>query len=147
MVAGQDLQALILRLAGSMAKIETEAAAQFSPPLAASELTALRFIAQQTQVRMRDLAQNVGVPQSTATNLADKLIARGLVARARPETNRRVVTLSLTDASMRLISEIEGKQVALCDELVAGLGPAHADVLRQILGRVSTGPSPSQKGK
>src|SRR5688572_23517512 len=41
------------------------------------------------------------------TRLVDKLVARGLVERHRPPTNRRVVEVSLTPAGLNLLHELD----------------------------------------
>lgn len=146
MIAGQELQTLILELASRMSQIEQTHAKAHSPPLAPAEMTALRFIVKNAPVRMSDLARNVSLPQSSATNLADKLHARALVRRERPEANRRVVTLTPTAPARRLIAKIETEQIAVCDELVAELAPPQAELLRQILGQLSGNHATSKNG-
>ena len=136
-ISGDELQALILKLSDRMARVEQAYARTILPALAPAEMAALRYIVRNSPVRMSDLAQNVGLPQSSATNLADKLVSRALIERERPETNRRVVMLSATRTAHRLIKDIEAEQVALCDELVAGLEPGEAGVIRGLLNQLS----------
>ncbi|MEM9473431.1 MAG: MarR family winged helix-turn-helix transcriptional regulator [Pseudomonadota bacterium] len=137
MIAGQELQNLILELSGRMTQIEQDHASRFSPPLAPAEITAVRFIVRNSPVQMSELARGVGLAQSSATNLADKLCRRALAQRQRPEANRRVVMLMATDKACALIAAVEEDQVALCDELVAGLAADEADLLRRFLGRLT----------
>lgn len=133
MILGRDLQTLIVEMRERMTTIERSYLARFSPALSPSELSALRFLVRKGSPHMGDLAAGIGIPQSSATNLVDKLCRRGLVTRTRPATNRRVVTLQAQKKAMALISEIEAEQIALCDELVAGIAGENADLIRQLL--------------
>lgn len=137
MIAGRELQSLILELASRMAQIEQSHANRYRPPLAPNEMTAIRFLVRNAPVQMSDLARGVGLPQSSATNLADKLCRRALADRVRPEANRRVVVLSATEMACALVADIEAEQVALCDELVAGVAPGEAELLRRFLGKLT----------
>ena len=49
------------------------------------------------RLRMTDLAERVMIPPSTLTRRLDRLVATGLVARARLPTDTRVLQASLTD--------------------------------------------------
>lgn len=137
MIDPRELQNLIVELSGRMERIERFHAGRHSPPLSPAEMTGMRLIVRNAPVQMNAFAKGAGVPQSSATNLADKLCRRGLAARHRSESNRRVVTLTPTEAGRALIADIELEQVALCDELVAGVAPDEAGLLRQLLNRLT----------
>jgi len=54
---------------------------------------------------MGELARRLRLPLSTATRVVDGLVARGLVLRERPEDNRRVVRVALTENGSALYRE------------------------------------------
>ncbi len=147
MIGGQDLQTLIVELSQRMAQIETRYADAQEPPFAPAEMTMLRSVVREGAVRMSDLAASVKLPQSSATNVADRLCARDLVERKRPETNRRTVLLSATRKARRLMKKIEAEQLALCDELVAGLASEQAELLQNLLGQLTESRATSEPEK
>jgi DNA-binding MarR family transcriptional regulator len=59
----------------------------------------------------------LGVSQSNASGLIDRLEERGYVARTRVPEDRRIVLVQVTDAGIRLIEEND----ALSDELMRGV--------------------------
>src|SRR5919199_2588475 len=52
-------------------------------------------------MRSGDVAERVGVHQSTLTRTADRLVAAGLIGRRTSPENRREVIVDLTDAGRR----------------------------------------------
>ena len=78
----------------------------FTPPaeqsplwnLPVPQLRAMHLLRRHGDLTMRVIAGHLGVAMSTATQVADRLEARGLVRRLDDPTDRRVVRLSLTDS-------------------------------------------------
>lgn len=104
------------------------------------QLWALWEIAQADSVRVSDVAKNLSIHQSTASNLLDKLERQQLVRRERNGIDQRVVYLRLTDKGQEVLSsappvarnvivdalqELPGENLALLEAnlslLVAGL--------------------------
>lgn len=56
-------------------------------------------------LRMRALADRLGVSPSTATRLCDRLVRRGLVQRTPSEADRREILLSLTTGGHAVVKE------------------------------------------
>ncbi len=95
---------------------------------------------------MKDFSEKLGVSQSTATQLADRLVRRGMVERLSDENDRRMVKLRTTEAAQRLLKETSNcKQRLLAsiwshltiieqEEVVKGL---------QILGRTAAQLNPN----
>lgn len=52
-----------------------------------------------------ELAKALAIHQSTASNLLDKLVKKGLVAKERKNQDQRVVSLSLTDAGRETLGK------------------------------------------
>lgn len=63
----------------------------------------LRVLAAQPGASSTTLARAAGVGQATLTEMLDRLVARGLVVRARSESDRRRVELALTEQAERLL--------------------------------------------
>jgi DNA-binding MarR family transcriptional regulator len=56
------------------------------------------------------LAEALGVHQSTATRLCDRLVTKGLIDRATSAESRREVLVSLTPAGQSLIREVTARR-------------------------------------
>ena len=106
--------------------------------LSAAELQALALLAED-DVRMGDLAAHLGVIESTATRLVDRLHARGLAGRRPSQSDRRVVVAELTAAGRRLASEIETSRREFLAEILATLDPAERKELVRLFGKVTEG--------
>jgi DNA-binding MarR family transcriptional regulator len=67
------------------------------------QFRALSAIAAPDPHRLADLAQAPGVTPSTATRMCDRLVARGLLRRARAGLDRRELDLSHTPAGQQVV--------------------------------------------
>ncbi len=76
--------------------------------LSGSQLWALWQISAQPGLRVTELAEGQHIHPSTASNLLDKLEARGLVRRERRDADSRVVRLYLAEAGVELARNIPG---------------------------------------
>ena len=66
-------------------------------------MAALRELAQQPGMRVTDLADTMGLHQSTISNLIEKLLQKQLVRRKTDRDDGRVVHLYLTPAGGRVV--------------------------------------------
>lgn len=76
--------------------------------LSGSQLWALWQLSAQPGLRVTELAEAQHIHPSTASNLLDKLEARGLVRRERRDTDNRVVRLYLTGPGLKQVKGIPG---------------------------------------
>jgi hypothetical protein len=64
------------------------------------------------------------------------MVERGLVVRGRSETDRRVVTLSLTPRGRSLVEALAPKVMHFWNELLSGFSHAEVDTLINLLTRL-----------
>jgi DNA-binding MarR family transcriptional regulator len=83
-----------------------------------------------------DLAHNICHDGGSLTRLVDQLVERGFVARSRSETDRRVVTLSLTPRGRLLVEALAPKVMNFWNELLSGFSHAEVDTLINLLTRL-----------
>lgn len=76
--------------------------------LSGSQLWALWLISAQPGLRVTELAEEMYIHHSTASNLLDKLEARTLVRRERRDQDSRVVRLDLTAQGQAIVSSVPG---------------------------------------
>ncbi|MEO6422013.1 MAG: MarR family transcriptional regulator [Candidatus Nitrotoga sp.] len=100
--AFNKLMQLVRALQAGMQNIEG------SHGLSGSQLWTLWLLSAQPGLRVTELAEVQHIHPSTASNLLDKLEARGLVRRERRDTDNRVVRLYLTDAGLELAKNLPG---------------------------------------
>ena len=73
---------------------------------------------------MKRLADEVALHHSTLTRVVEKLEEKGLVARARPPSNQRVVIISLTDGGRALFAQIDAASNQMIARIIALIDPA-----------------------
>ncbi len=72
--------------------------------LTAVQVRVLQVIAETGRTTPTAIANRMGVSQATVSALIDRLEAKGLVRRARSDTDRRQTNLTLTDAGTEALS-------------------------------------------
>ncbi len=73
--------------------------------LSKTELFTMLLLTRKEQTTMTELSEIMGVPMSTATGLADRLVRKKYVKRERSESDRRTVGLVLTEEGAALVLE------------------------------------------
>lgn len=83
--------------------VEQSKHAEEATGLSSSQLWAMKEIAAAGSLKGAELARRMFVHPATIVNLVDRLEERGLVARVRSKTDRRVVDIELTDKGAELV--------------------------------------------
>ncbi len=78
---------------------DTEAACGIS----SSQLWVLYELHKVPDLKVSELANNLAIHQSTASNLIEKLVKKNLIEKKRETTDQRVVRLSLTELGLAMI--------------------------------------------
>ena len=89
--------------------------------LPAAQLQALSLLATEDHLGMSELAERIGVAESTATRLVDRLEAAGLVERRTSPPDRRRVVAELTPAGRKLAVELDESRRQFLAELLVML--------------------------
>lgn len=87
-------------------------------------------------LQLGQLAEKVLKSDGNMTTVVDNLERRGLVERERNRLDRRVVTVSLTEAGRQLISEVVPVHVAALVEAMSILSPVEQEVLARLCRQV-----------
>src|SRR3954452_11476766 len=98
-------------------------------------LTQLRVlgILRDRRLRMTTLAEHLGLDKSTMTGLVDRAEKRGLLARARSETDGRAVEVFITAAGMQLVGPVQDEVARLLAPMIESLSSAERRRLRVLL--------------
>jgi DNA-binding MarR family transcriptional regulator len=122
---------LVMRLARTQRRRWREALAPWD--LSPHQARALRVVCSGDGVRLSELAEALRIAPRSATEVADGLQDRGLVARAADPADRRAVVLTPTEAGRQVQQEVDDARAADSHELFARLSPADRAELERIL--------------
>ena len=102
-----------------------------------TKLRALDVISEEGGVRVGELADRIGIDETTATRLVDRLESGGLAERRSAEGDRRAIVVDLTPAGVALVKEVaRRRQRFLCDVLTA-LEPDERDELVRLTAKAA----------
>jgi DNA-binding MarR family transcriptional regulator len=113
-----------------------------APALTPTKLHALDVIGRENGVRVGELAGHIGIDETTATRLVDRLAAAGLVERRSVSGDRRVTLVGLTPLGAELVGDVARSRQRFFRDVLAALEPDErvelvrltekaADVLRE----------------
>ena len=85
------------------------------------QLMALRHIVDEGPLTMNELATRLGSGPSSATQLADRLVAHGLVERIPDPRDRRVQRLRVTEAASKTVAQFKRRRAAVMAEMIRPL--------------------------
>lgn len=91
-----------------------------------AQIRALMMIDLRGTVSLVRLAEILGVSSAAASEVVDRLVRAGMVARERSETDRRVVELRLRPRGRQVLGRLTKARTERARKLVAAVGPADA---------------------
>lgn len=101
-----------------------------------AQLWALSEIAASPGLRVSDLAQQLAIHRSTASNMLDRLESLRLVVRRRVGKDQRVVQLQLTPRGEETLRQAPRPLVGVLQQALLDLSPSSLDSLHRDLGEV-----------
>jgi len=128
-----ELQALQnLRLIYASARWH-DAQVRRSVAISGSQVWALSEIARRAGMGVNDLAGCMALHQTTASNLANALVKKGLIRRVRDGSDRRFVHLHVTSGGRRTLSQSPGPHPGLLVDALRKIDLQHLARLRRDL--------------
>lgn len=100
------------------------------------ELMALLLIWVNGEVIMTQLAERLDIPMSTATGVISRLAKKGYVERLIDESNRRIVTVRLTEKGAEIPENIKHTVTKYIDLILGLLSDQEKDVLFKLITKV-----------
>jgi DNA-binding MarR family transcriptional regulator len=97
------------------------------------------FALEDVPLRMRELAEHLGLAESSVTRLMDRLEAAGMVRRGSPPGNRRSVLGTLTPKGRRAIAAIRRQRHAVLSAILATLDADERERFVALHARVAEG--------
>ena len=98
-----------------------------------AEWVALRSLYNRAPCTLGALAEQIGIDAGATSRLVERLIQKGLASRAAAATDRRFVTLDLSEAGQRLIPQLAGEADRNDEAFFGHLPQSDKDELRRIL--------------
>ncbi len=104
--------------------------------LTPGQMHAIEIIGHEKSLRMKDLAEKLGVTTGTLTVSVDKLERKGLILRKPHETDRRSYRIVLTDAGEEHFAKHHEFHIKLTEEIASSLTPEELKTFEQVLEKV-----------
>jgi DNA-binding MarR family transcriptional regulator len=103
----------------------------------AQECRALAVLGYRGGLIMSDFANALGVPLSTATHAADRLVDKGVVVRARSDEDRRIVRVELSEEGRRRERIFFERRLAMGRDMLASLRSRERDIFLELMAKVT----------
>lgn len=103
--------------ASSWTKRDSAQASKITP----SQWMALVAVSRNENLSVKDLAADLGITSSAATQLVTELVNKGYLARKGSADDRRVLLLSLTSISQQKLENLRQKQIGKLARMFDGL--------------------------
>jgi len=104
--------------------------------LTPGQMHAIEIIGHETSLRMKELAEKLGVTTGTLTVTVDRLENKGLIERKPHETDRRSFRVALTEAGQEHFARHHQFHLKLTEELVSTLSAEELAAFEAILGKI-----------
>ena len=105
--------------------------------LSKSELFTLLQVERNGEIIMSQIADYINISMSTATGIVERLVRQGLIERNRNNTDRRIVTIRLTDKGKTLAESIKSKIFGVARLLLEALTDEEQKLLFGIFNKVT----------
>ncbi|PSW18096.1 MarR family transcriptional regulator [Photobacterium sanctipauli] len=88
-------------------------------------------------LRMKELAEKLGITTGTLTVQVEKLVKAGLIVRRPHSEDRRAIVVELTEAGQAIHQQHNQLHLELVKDLTRNISPEQAEVLLQCLGEMN----------
>lgn len=105
--------------------------------LSKSEILALMQVDRNGEIIMSQIADYINIPMSTATGLIERLVKKDYIERLRSETDRRIVTIRLTEEGKKLTGYLKDTLKGYIQLIYDSLTDEERNLLFKIFGRVT----------
>jgi len=135
----QTLTEVFMKLVNQFHAHESEIVNEFSADLTVHDCKCLNLLKTKGPSIMREIAAHLGMAVSTMTGLVDRMVQKGLVQRERPEEDRRIVKVQLTELGEVAERWHFDEHMRISRAILANLSEPDQDALVSLLQKVSEG--------
>jgi DNA-binding MarR family transcriptional regulator len=104
--------------------------------LSQSELLFFNSLDNCTGISSPELAKNMGLSASRVSRVVDKLVVNGYLDRNTDATDRRAITLCLTDSGKKIKAEIDKGRIECESRLLQVIPEAEIEKFREIIAKI-----------
>lgn len=108
--------------------------------LTTAQAHTIEIVGHSGPIKMKDLAEKIGVTTGTLTVSVDRMEKKKLLVRNPHETDRRAYLIDLTDAGRDYFKQHHNFHIKMTQEIVAGLTEEEqavfANILEKVLSRI-----------
>lgn len=119
----------------SMAPVATDVS------LSPQDYRALVTLVDRSPLTMTEFSALLGVPLSTATRTAERLINKGLVVRSRIEDDRRVVHVEMTEEGRKLMKVFRDHRLEICRTMLSPLTLGEREIFIELMTKIIRQPT------
>lgn len=101
--------------------------------LTPGQMHAIEIIGHEKALRMKELADKLGVTTGTLTVTVDKLEGKGLIERQPHETDRRSYRVMLTEAGQKHFASHHQYHLKLTEEIASAFSPEELETFGRLL--------------
>lgn len=105
--------------------------------LSKSEIFTLLQADRNGEIIMSQIADYINIPMSTATGLIERLVKKGYIERLRSESDRRIVTIRLTESGKKLTNDLKDTMKGYIQLIFDSLTDEEKDLLFGIFTKVT----------
>jgi DNA-binding MarR family transcriptional regulator len=111
-----------------------------------SEIAVVDTVGAEGPMSMGAIAGRVRLPLSTATRVVDRLVARGMLQRERPEDNRRVVRVALATGGRKFYQAALRSRIAGAQRMLDRLTESEQSDLVRLFRKIADSIAEESKG-
>lgn len=137
----EDVKRLSNALSGLFIKLEEVdgRCVELTRNIDKQDLHLIGFIGEQNSVIMRDIAEFLDIPFSTATGIVDKLVTKGYLLRVHSKEDRRTVLVKLDKNGAEAYSTFTVMKAEMGERILKMVSPEEKDAFIAILEKMTFG--------
>jgi DNA-binding MarR family transcriptional regulator len=101
------------------------------------QMHTLEVLGNQQPMRMKELAQGMGITTGTLTVLVDRLESKGFVCRKPHDSDRRSILVELTESGEAMFAEHDRLHLRLIEELTSEISDSEREVFLSCLEKMN----------
>ena len=112
---------------------------QIKSDLSSRDFHLISFVGGQDNLIMKDIADELGVPMSTATGIVDKLVQKGYLQRKYSATDRRIVLIELDQEGIDAFELFKKMKQEASTQIISVLDEIEAEKFISYLEKIALG--------
>ena len=116
--------------------VRQDFAVEFEGYIPYNEFTVLRALEDDRTLRVSDVARRLNATNSYVTLTSEKLVQKGYIIRERSDTDRRTVYLTLTEAGINLVKQMDEIVYAYYDKTFGDISNEEMNSVINILKKI-----------